>query len=92
MLVNIGNHNYIEQSNLVAVLEYKSAPVKRLIAHLIETTPSKVVDVTKGKKIETVLVMKDDFFILSPVGRKTIARRIGIYWFRTASEDSDNGD
>lgn len=93
MLVNIGHNNYIEEENLIALLEYKSAPIKRLIDYMLETDRKKVIDVTKGRKVETVVLMKDNVFILSPIGRKTLANRLGIFQPRgkgdeTAKEDN----
>ena len=68
-LINIGFGNMINSGKLVAIVSPDAAPVKRLIANAKES--HKCIDATQGRKTKTVLVMEDDFIVLSALVPET---------------------
>ena len=65
----------INPDRLVAIVSPDAAPVKRLISSAREI--NRCIDATQGRKTKAVLVMSDDYIVLSALGPDTIARRFG---------------
>ena len=63
----------IHADRLVAIVNPDAAPVKRMIASARET--NRCVDATQGRKTKAVLVMADDYIVLSALVPDTIAKR-----------------
>ena len=72
-LINIGFGNMIHPDRLVAIVSPDAAPVKRLIASARES--SHCIDATQGRKTKAVLVMDNDYIVLSALVPDTIGRR-----------------
>lgn len=72
-LINIGFGNTVNTDKLVAVVDPDAAPVRRMIQGARETR--KCVDATMGRRTKAVLVMEDDYVVLSSLSPDTITRR-----------------
>lgn len=73
MLVSIGFENYINKGEVVAVINAKSAPSKRMIEGAREQ--NLLVDATMGKKTNAIIVMKSGHVVLSHNMKETIVKR-----------------
>ena len=74
-LINVGFGNLINTDRLVAIVSPDAAPVRRLISSAREN--NRCIDATQGRKTKAVLVMSDDYIVLSALVPDTIARRFG---------------
>ena len=72
-LINIGFGNTVNTDKLVAVVDPDAAPIRRMIQGAREL--HKCVDATQGRRTKAVLVMEDDYLILSSLSPDTITRR-----------------
>ena len=75
-LINIGFGNTINTDRLIAVIGPDAAPVRRMIQNAREQ--KKCIDATQGRKTKAVLVMDNDFLVLSALVPETITRRFSM--------------
>ena len=76
-LVHIGFKNFVPINRVVAVLSRgtsPSGPLKRLIEK--SKAEGKLLNLTRGRKAKTVLVMDSDHIILSAIAPETIVERL----------------
>ena len=73
-LVNIGFGNMISAQRLVAIVSPDSAPVKRMIQEGRER--GILIDATYGRRTRAVLVMDNDYLVLSALQPETVAGRL----------------
>nr|WP_176762275.1 DUF370 domain-containing protein [Eubacterium oxidoreducens] len=83
MFVNIGFGNIVNTKKIIAIISPDSAPAKRLLQSAKEK--SAVVDATQGRRTKAVLVMENDYLVLSALQPDTIAGRI-------EGKNIENGD
>jgi len=72
-LLNIGFGNMVNASKIVAVISPDSAPAKRMVQNAKENGRS--VDATQGRRTRAVIVMDNDYIVLSAILPETIANR-----------------
>lgn len=75
-IISIGHNNYIPKQRVSGFYQIDSRPIRKLIttARLKE----KLIDATNGKKSKTVIILSDDFVILSSIAPKTLAERFAV--------------
>ena len=86
-LVNIGFGNMVQAGKVVAIVSPDAAPVKRLIQGAREE--HRCIDATQGRKTKAVLVMDQNFIVLSALVPETIAKR---FTFRGAFDADGRGE
>ncbi len=79
-LINIGFGNAVVASRVLAVVNPKSAPMKKLRDRAKQE--KKLIDVTEGRRTRSIIIMDSDHIILSSVQPETISMR-----FMPLSED-----
>lgn len=72
--VNIGFGNSVIKSDISAVLQPNSAPVKRFIKRKQEE--GVLLDATMGKKLRAVIVLRSGFIVLSAISSTALVSRI----------------
>ena len=74
MMTNIGFGNFVASSRVVAVTGLDSAPMKRLVQDAKDAGIA--VDVTCGRKTQSVILTDSGHVILSALAPKSIQRRL----------------
>ena len=75
----------VNSAKIVAVVSPDAAPVKRMVQNVKGTRA--LIDATQGRKTKAVIVMAEDYLVLSALQPETIARR-----FSEACEYDDRGE
>lgn len=73
-LINIGFGSLVSAQRLVAVVSPDSAPIKRMTQEARER--GVLIDATYGRRTQAVLVMDNDYLVLSALSPETIAGRL----------------
>lgn len=72
-IVSIGHNNYIPKSKISGFYKIESRPIRSITS--MAKIKEKLIDATNGKKSKTVIILSDDFVILSSIAPKTLAER-----------------
>jgi len=83
-MTNIGFGNYVASQRVVAVASPDSAPIKRLLQDAKDAGIA--VDVTCGRKTQSVILTDSGHVILSALAPRSIQRRL------SGQEDKDADD
>ena len=73
-LINIGFGNMVNADRIVAVVEPDSAPVKRIIQNSRDL--GKLIDVTQGRKTQSVIFTDSEHIILSYLKAEKISEKM----------------
>ena len=73
-LLNIGFGNMVSTQRLIAIVGPDSAPIKRLIQDARDR--GNLIDATYGRRTRAVLIMDNDYIILSAIQPETVANRL----------------
>lgn len=73
-LLNIGFGNMVSTERLIAIVGPDSAPIKRLIQEARDR--GSLIDATYGRRTRAVIIMDNDYIILSAIQPETIANRL----------------
>ena len=76
-ILHVGFYNYVTTESVVALLDYKLAASKKIVKSAKEERPRSVMDVTKGRKAQTLIVLTGDRYIISAIFRQRLAKRLG---------------
>ena len=74
LTVNTGFGNSVVKSEITAVIQPNSAPIKRFIKRKQEE--GMLLDTTMGKKLRAVIVLKSGFVMLSAITVSSLISRI----------------
>ncbi len=74
LTVNIGFGNSVVKSDITAVIQPNSAPVKRFIKRKLEE--GLLIDATMGKKLRAVIALRSGFVVLSAISPASLILRI----------------
>ncbi len=72
-LINIGFGSLVSARRLVAVVSPESAPIKRMVQEARER--GVLIDATYGRRTNAVLVMDNDYLVLSALPPEAVAGR-----------------
>lgn len=73
-LVNIGYGNYASEDRILSLVSPASSPIKRMIQDARER--GHLIDASYGRKTRAVLIMDNDFIVLSALQIETLAARL----------------
>jgi regulator of extracellular matrix RemA (YlzA/DUF370 family) len=73
LLLNTGFGNSVVKSEVVAIVQPNSAPIKRFIRKKNED--GEIIDSTMGKKLRAVVVLSSGFVVLSAISASVIQLR-----------------
>ena len=73
-LVNVGTGMWIAKDQIQAVLLYKSEPIKRLVQQARKE--GRCIDLTKGKRLVSVVLMLNNTIYLTSQVPNTIKRKV----------------
>ena len=74
LTVNIGFGNSVVKSDITALVQPNSAPIKRFIKQKIEA--GEVIDATMGKRLRAVIALRSGFVVLSAISVASLLLRI----------------
>jgi regulator of extracellular matrix RemA (YlzA/DUF370 family) len=75
-VLHVGFYNYVTTESVVALLDYKLQASKRIVKTAKDEKPRSVMDVTKGRKAQTLIVLTGDRYIISAIYRQRLAKRL----------------
>ncbi|MDR2350020.1 MAG: DUF370 domain-containing protein [Deltaproteobacteria bacterium] len=88
VFVNVGNNNFVNSFEVMAIVSILSNPINRLKTEAQKN--GTLVDVTQGKKAKTLLVMSSGHMVLCSVEMPTLAERLNAV--RRARKFAENGE
>ncbi len=74
-VINIGFGNTVMANRVLAILNPKSAPIKKIKDEA--KANNLLIDATEGRRTRSVIVLDSNHVVLSSVQRETIAHRFG---------------
>lgn len=74
MFISIGFGNLISAERIIAVLNFDSAPVKRL-AHVAKEQ-GRLIDASCGRKTQSVFVTDSDHVVLSALSAESVMNKV----------------
>lgn len=75
-IIAIGHNNFIPKDKIYGFYQINSRPIRAKIT--LARTQDKLIDATNGKKSKTVILLADDYVVLSSISPKTLAERFDI--------------
>ena len=72
-LLNIGFGNAVTKTDVTAIVQPNSAPIKRFIKRKNEA--GEVIDATMGKKLRAIIVLSSGFVVLSAISASVVQSR-----------------
>lgn len=75
-LLHVGFYNYVTEDSIIALLDYKIQVAKTLVKTAKADRPRSVMDITKGRKALTLIVLTGDRYVISAISRQNLARRL----------------
>ena len=73
-LLNIGFGNMVSAQRIIAVVSPDSAPIRRLVQEARER--GNLVDASYGRRTRAVVIMDNDYVVLSAIQPETISNRL----------------
>lgn len=74
MMINVGTNSFVMVSEIETISPPESAPIKRLVNTAKDE--NRCIEVTYGKRVKSVIVLKSGRVVLSAVLPQTLAQRI----------------
>lgn len=74
VVINVGTNSFVMVSEIVSISPPESAPIKRLVNTAKDE--NRCIEVTYGKRVKSVIVLKSGKIVLSAVLPQTLAQRI----------------
>lgn len=73
-MINVGTNSFVKISEIETISPPESAPIKRAINQAKDE--GKCIEVTYGKRVKSVIILKSGKIVLSAVLPQTLAQRI----------------
>ena len=74
LLLNIGFGNAVVKSEVTAIIQPNSAPIKRFVRQ--KKDEGQLIDSTMGKKLRAVVVLKSGYIVLSAITVSSLMTRL----------------
>lgn len=74
VVINVGTNSFVMVSEIETISPPESAPIKRLVNTAKDE--NRCIEVTYGKRVKSVIVLKSGKIVLSAVLPQTLAQRI----------------
>jgi len=78
IMINVGFDNMVMTDQIVALLDYRSIPMRELIKSALSERPRSVLKVTKGRRAVTLIILTGDRYVLSAIPSKKLQSRLGL--------------
>ena len=85
-MINVGFGNSIAASRVLAVVNPKSAPIKKLKEEAKDQ--KRIIDVTEGRRTRSIIILDSNHVVLSSVQPETITLRFMPTYERSPEEKS----
>ena len=79
MMLNVGFYQWLSVDRIVAILDYRTAVSQKLIKIAKEEDSDKILNCTRGKRYQSLIVMDTGHYVISTIPRKQLARRLGVF-------------
>lgn len=90
-LLHCGFYNYILTENIQAILDARHPAVRTYIKNAKASNPQCVVDLTRGRKRLSAILLDDGLICLSALPTKRLANRLGLKTDEQDKADEDTG-
>lgn len=74
--INIGYYNFVMSNHIIALIEYKIASSRNIVKDIKRDKPRNLLNLTMGRKAETLIVLTGDRYVISALPRKQLANRL----------------
>ena len=74
--VNVGTNSFIAVDEIESVSPPESAPIKRMVSQAKDE--NRCIEVTYGKRVKSVIVLRSGKIVLSAILPQTIVERIAV--------------
>ena len=74
--VNVGTNSFIAVDQIESVSPPESAPIKRMVSQAKDE--NRCIEVTYGKRVKSVIVLRSGKIVLSAILPQTIVERIAV--------------
>jgi len=91
MLLHIGFGNMVAADEIVAILDYKVKAVQRIAHSIKEEKPRNLINLTRGRKALTFLVLKGDRYMITFLPLKQVINRYMIVMGQPAEDENEKG-
>lgn len=75
-VLHVGFNNFVTSENVIALIDYSSAAAKKIVRSVKAEKPRNCMDVTRGRKSQTLIVLTGDRYIISAIYRQQLAKRL----------------
>ncbi len=75
--LHVGFYNYVLVDHVIALIDYKASAAKKIVKSARAEKPRAVMDVTRGRKANTLIVLTGDRYLISAIYRQQLAKRLG---------------
>ena len=89
-MINVGFGNAVLASRVLAVVNPKSSPMKKLREEAKEQ--KRLIDVTEGRRTRSIIILDSNHVLLSSVQPETITLRFMASYDRRDDEQSEKAD
>lgn len=76
--LNVGFYNYVLVDHIVALVDFKISSVKKLVKYIKERDPRAIVDLTRGRRSVTLVMLTDNRYIISAISRRQLMNRLSM--------------
>lgn len=91
MLLHVGFNNMVVADEIVAILDYRVKAVQRIANSIKEEKPRNLINLTRGRKALTFLVLKGDRYMITFLPLKQVINRYLITMGQTIEDDNEKG-
>lgn len=78
ILLHVGFSNQVVADQVTCLLDYRVPSVKRIVKSARDERPRSVMDLTRGRKSMSLIVLTGDRYVISAIPLKTLAKRMGV--------------
>lgn len=74
--IKVAKELYVPVERIEWVCEYEPIFIINMVREIKKTAPEKVIDITRHKKIKSIIYLTNGTYILSPLSAETINQRL----------------
>ena len=87
LLLHVGFHNFVVSERIIALIDARIAATRKILALVKDSGPECVIDLARGRKARTVLILTGNRYIISAIPRLQLTHRLGFDHIGDSAED-----
>lgn len=84
--LHVGFYNYVTSDSVIGLIDFKLKVSKQIVKTARLEKPRSVLDLTKGRRALTLILLTGDRYIISAISQKELAKRLDAESFRSKTE------